>query len=60
MIGDPYDDFLRRDEEQAEWLANRPVCEICGEPIQDESYHRLFEKNVCNRCLDDNVIFLEV
>ena len=30
MMGDPYDDFLRRDEEQAEWLANRPVCEICG------------------------------
>ena len=34
--GDPITDFLRRVAEQQEWLDKRPVCEYCGEPIQEE------------------------
>ena len=56
---DSYDDFIRHDAEQEEWLASRPVCDICGEPIQDEEYHVLFGKNICNRCLDDSIKFSE-
>lgn len=33
---DPIADFMRRDAAQQEWLDKRPVCECCGEPIQEE------------------------
>lgn len=33
---DPIADFMRRDAEQQKWLDKRPVCEHCGEPIQEE------------------------
>ena len=59
MMHDAYDDFIQHDYEHTEWLKNRPVCDVCGEPIQDDSYHTLFEKNICNRCLDDNIKFTE-
>lgn len=30
---------LQKHEEQAEkWLASRPVCDLCQEPIQDDVY----------------------
>ena len=35
-IGDPLDDFARREHEQEEWLKSRPKCSYCGHHIQDE------------------------
>ena len=43
---------------QSGWQIVRYV-RYAGEPIQDESYHRLFDKNVCNRCLDEHEIYVE-
>ena len=34
--GDPLYDFERHDAEQEQWLSKLPVCEVCGEPIQQE------------------------
>lgn len=60
LICDPMDHFNRRDAEEARWLRSRPVCDICGEPIQDESYHDLNGKKVCSDCLDSYLEKCEV
>ncbi len=49
---DPLDAFNRRDAEEAEWLASLPVCDLCGEPIQDEYYYEIEGKEVCPECLN--------
>ena len=40
-----------------ERLSERPVCDICGEHIQEDSFYRiqyrLMELNICERCLED-------
>ena len=58
-VPDNFDRFEDHESAQQEWVRSRPVCDCCGEYIQDESWHRIFDKNICNRCLDDNVIFEE-
>lgn len=37
---DPAADFRRKDRSETKWLAKKPVCEHCRQPIQDE---RLFD-----------------
>lgn len=32
-------DLRKHEQEQDRWLASRPVCDLCGEPIQDEVYY---------------------
>lgn len=53
-LGDPLNDFDRIDREEAEWLESRPVCEICGHPIQDETLYLINDEFVCEKCLDHN------
>ena len=40
-----------------ERLERRPVCDFCGEHIQEETYycisHRLINVNICERCLEE-------
>lgn len=50
---DPYRDFDRWEAEQEKWLQSRPVCEYCGEHIQDEHYYYI-DKIVCEECLNEN------
>lgn len=50
--GDPMDDFDRLDREQAKWLESLPVCEICGQPIQDDHLYLINDEFVCPACLD--------
>lgn len=38
---DNYDLWEQHDAEQEEWLRKRPMCDCCGERIQDESYHQI-------------------
>lgn len=33
-------------------LAERPVCEYCDKPIQDDGYYYINGVYVCERCLD--------
>lgn len=35
VIIDSYDLWERREREKEAWLAKRPVCSYCGEPIQE-------------------------
>lgn len=50
--GDPLDDFARLDREQARWLEQLPVCDVCGEPIQDDHYYQICGENICPDCLE--------
>ena len=31
-------DFERHEREKEEWLRSRPICDQCGEPIQEDFY----------------------
>ena len=50
---DPVRDFERHDREQARRLARLPLCQICGEPIQQEFAVRINYAWFCDRCLDE-------
>ena len=50
---DNYALFEMREREYNEWLDRRPVCDVCGEPIQDDHYYDIFHKNVCPACMED-------
>ena len=56
---DAHRDFLMHDYMQVQQMKRLLVCDICREPIQEESYHELFGNNVCDRCLKDNIKFVE-
>lgn len=55
LTGDPVRDFLEHDREAAEWLASRPVCVFCGEPIQDDFYYDFGDGSLCEDCKDNYV-----
>lgn len=55
----PDRDFAAYEHELRQRLAHLPVCDICGEVVQEEYYHRLFDRNVCDRCLNDSIKFME-
>jgi formylmethanofuran dehydrogenase subunit E len=50
-IPDNYDQWEAHDREKEEDLAELPVCEICGEPIQDEHLYLINDEFVCHECL---------
>lgn len=54
MTGDYYyQEFLRDDAAKARWLSKRPVCDYCGEPIQEDSAIYLNNEWICDSCADD-------
>lgn len=48
-------ELMRREAEEESWLKTRPVCDWCGEPIQEESaiYFDTQHKWLCDACADD-------
>lgn len=52
--GDPIADFNRYDYERQKEIDSLPVCDICGEPIQDDYLFDLDGTLVCEECLKDN------
>lgn len=48
---DPIADFDRYDQEQAEYEATLPHCELCGEAIY-ESYYEIDGKIICDECIE--------
>ena len=50
---DPISDFERHDAQQERWLQSRPVCEVCGEHIQDERLYDIDGDLVCEECLKE-------
>ena len=51
-IPDNYDLWEAHDRQQAKQLEELPVCEICGEPIQDDHLYLINDEFVCPDCLD--------
>ena len=54
--GDPIDDFNRYDAEQQRELDRLPVCDCCGDPIQDDVYYDFGNEIFCKECLDSNYL----
>lgn len=52
-MGEPYEDFLRKEAEEEKWLKTRPVCAWCGQPIQDEHAYEIDGEMVCEDCIED-------
>lgn len=50
-VPDNYDLWEAHDREQAKQLAELPVCEVCGKPIQDEHLYLINDEFVCEECL---------
>ena len=54
MMGDPYDDFLRRDEEQAKQLDRLPICCNCGNHTQGDFRYVFPNGDIwCEDCIGD-------
>lgn len=48
---DNYDLWEDHDAKQEEWLKRLPVCDCCGEPIQDEHCFVIEDEIYCEGCM---------
>lgn len=48
---DPYRDFLRHDAEQEKLLERLPICDSCGEHIQDDYLFEVDGNLLCEECM---------
>ena len=63
VIPDNYSQWKAHEREQEFWLARRPVCSFCGEPIQDdelweingELYHTECAECEFKKCTEDYI-----
>lgn len=51
-IPDNYDLWEAHEQEQERQLEKLPVCEVCGNPIQDEHLYLINDEFVCPACLE--------
>ena len=53
---DPIRDHYNYETEVAAWQSMLPVCDCCGNPIQDDCYYQAEpDLRLCARCWDDYV-----
>lgn len=50
---DNYSQWEERERQQEAWLAERPVCADCDEPIQDDHCFEINGEYICPRCMED-------
>lgn len=50
---DPLKDFQRYDALMAAREAQLPVCEKCGEPVDDDIYFEIDNEILCEKCMHD-------
>ena len=50
---DNYSQWEEHERKQEAWLAERPVCADCGEPIQDDHCFEINGEYICPRCMED-------
>jgi hypothetical protein len=50
---DPLRDADNYDRDQCRWLAERPLCHACGEPIQSEVCYEANGHKYCYGCGED-------
>ena len=51
---DPARDADMHDMEQERKRMRRPLCEVCGEHIQDETGINIHGHWICEKCIKDN------
>lgn len=51
---DAYDLWETHDAEQEEELRKRPVCDACGEYIQDDHCYKIGHEVFCEDCMKEN------
>ncbi len=54
ITDDPIADYNRHQAEIEKWLAKRPECADCGEPVQDEYFYLINDEVICPDCLKNN------
>ena len=50
-VPDNYDLWEAHEREKERQLERLPVCEVCGNPIQDEYLYLINDEFVCTECL---------
>ena len=53
-LSDNYDLWRRREAEQEAWLETRPICDHCGQPIQDENLYDFDGVLYHEDCMNEN------
>lgn len=48
---DNYDKWEEHEANHLRWLTNRPICDKCGNYIQDDYYYQLDEECLCEDCV---------
>lgn len=48
---DPIADFNDHDASVSKWLSSRPICDMCGEHIQDDYLFEINGELICEDCL---------
>lgn len=51
--------FNAQDAERYRWEMSRPICDICGEPIQEDTFFLVEEKKICESCMKDCSVYTE-
>ena len=41
------------------WLDSRPVCDGCGDPIQEDYYYEIGDMMLCERCIQECKTFVQ-
>lgn len=47
------DDYRMNDHLRAaeRWLESRPVCDVCGQPIQESKMYEIENEDICPDCI---------
>lgn len=53
-IPDNYSQWERHERKQEKWLAERPVCYYCDNPIQDGHYYDINDEVICPDCMESH------
>lgn len=56
---DPGRDAYMHDMAAEEWLNTRPICQMCGERIQDDKAVLIHGAYICMDCIEENTRYLE-
>lgn len=63
MTDPVYADLDAWEQSQEQWLSMRPVCDICGEHIQDDTAMRIclsgINYTICNGCIKDHEVDID-
>lgn len=52
ITDDPLEDFQYHEEEQDRWRNSRPMCDECGEHIQDDIMYEIGSSTYCESCIE--------